>query len=209
GIKCYQCTSTKSWDDCVPGKNTTCPPESNTCAKLDIELEEQGQATKKFQKACVVKSKCNEAGCKLAGLFGVKVTKCDVNCCHSDLCNGVKVPMASSFLFCYQCKSLKSWDACVPGNDTLCPDHDPSQNNCLKVKIEGEKDGKNMNYFAKSCVEKDSCNLGGCKAAAQLLGMKFKDCVVNCCDTDLCNGAKVTMVSSFLFLACALVANFR
>ena len=91
GIKCYQCTSTKSWDDCVPGKNTTCPPESNTCAKLDIEEEEQGQATKKFHKACFVKSKWNEADCKLAGLFGVKVTKCDVNCCHSDLCNGVKV----------------------------------------------------------------------------------------------------------------------
>ena len=99
GIKCYQCTATKSWDDCVPGKNTTCPPDSNTCAKLDIEVEEQGQAKKKFHKACFVKSKCNEADCKLLGLFGVKVTKCDVNCCHSDLCNWVKVPMASSFLF--------------------------------------------------------------------------------------------------------------
>ena len=108
---------------------------------------------------------------------------------------------------CYQCKSLKSWDACVPGNDTLC--HERGQNNCLKVKIEGEKEGKNMNFFAKSCAEKKNCNKDGCKSAAEGLKMKFKDCDVNCCDTNLCNGAKVTMVSSFVFLACALVANFR
>ena len=108
---------------------------------------------------------------------------------------------------CYQCSSTKSWDDCIPGNDTACPF--PQLNSCLKVKIEGEKEGKNMNFFGKSCVEKENCNKDGCKSAAEGLKMKFKDCDVNCCDTNLCNGAKVTMVSSFLFLACALVANFR
>ena len=107
---------------------------------------------------------------------------------------------------CYQCVSTKSWDDCVPGKDTACAS---PLNSCAKVKLEGEKEGRNMIFFAKSCDEKQSCNKDNCKSAAQNLNMTFKDCDVNCCDTDLCNGAKVTMVSSFLFLACVLVANFR
>ncbi|CAH3171459.1 unnamed protein product [Porites lobata] len=108
---------------------------------------------------------------------------------------------------CYQCFSTKSWDDCVPGNDTACPF--PRLNSCLKVKLEGEKEGKNINFFVKSCDVKSNCYKDNCKSVAQNRNMKFKDCDVNCCDTDLCNGAKATMVSSFLFLACALVANFR
>ena len=47
-----------------------------------------------------------------------------------------------------------------------------------------------MNYFVKACVEKKNCNKDdGCKPAAQRLGMKFKDCDFNCCETDLCNGS--------------------
>ena len=108
---------------------------------------------------------------------------------------------------CYKCFSTKSWDDCVPGNDTACTS--PQLNSCLKVKLEGEKEGKNINVFVKSCDEKKNCYKDNCKSAAQKQNIKFKDCDVNCCDTDLCNGAKVTMVSSFLFLACALVADFR
>ena len=109
---------------------------------------------------------------------------------------------------CYQCTSIKSWDDCVPGNDTACPL--PTLDSCLKVKIELEnEEGKNVNAVVKSCAEKKNCNKDGCKSAAQALGVKVKVCDVNCCDTDLCNGAKVTMVSSFLFLACVVVANFR
>ena len=108
---------------------------------------------------------------------------------------------------CYKCFSTKSWDDCVPGNDTACPF--PQFNSCLKVKLEGEKEGKNVNFFVKSCTGKNNCYKDNCKSVAQNRNMKFKDCDLNCCDTDLCNGAKATMVSSFLFLACALVANFR
>ena len=80
----------------------------------------------------------------------------------------------------------------------------------MKVKIELEnEEGKNVNAFLKSCADKKNCNKDVCKSVAEELSMKVKDCDVNCCDTDLCNGAKETMVSSFLFLACVLVANFR
>ena len=107
---------------------------------------------------------------------------------------------------CYQCESPKSWDACVPGNNTACSSLPDS---CVKFRIEGEMGGKNVKAFYKGCALKKSCNQDGCKAVAQLLKMKLKTCDVNCCETDLCNGSKAAMVSSFLFLACALVANFR
>ena len=107
---------------------------------------------------------------------------------------------------CYQCQSLKSWDACVPGSNTACSSLPDS---CVKFKIEGELGGQNVKAFYKGCALKKRCNQDGCKAVAQLLKMKLKTCDVDCCETDLCNGAKVAMVSSFLFLACALVANFR
>ena len=107
---------------------------------------------------------------------------------------------------CYQCLSPKSWDDCVPGNNTACS---PLLDSCVKFKIEGELGGQDVKYFYKGCALKKRCNHDGCKVVARLLKMKVKTCDVNCCETDLCNGAKVTMVSSFLFLACALVANFR
>ena len=107
---------------------------------------------------------------------------------------------------CYQCQSLKSWDACVPGSNTACSS---LLDSCVKFKIEGELGGQNVKAFYKGCALKKRCNQDGCKAVAQLLKMKLKTCDVDCCETDLCNGAKVAMVSSFLFLACALVANFR
>ena len=107
---------------------------------------------------------------------------------------------------CYQCKSPKSWDTCVPENNTACAS---PLDSCVKFKIEGELGGLNVKYFYKGCALKTSCNQDGCKVVAQILKMKLTTCDVDCCETDLCNGAKVPMVSSFLFLACALVANFR
>ena len=107
---------------------------------------------------------------------------------------------------CYQCKSPKSWDTCVPGNNTACAS---PLDSCVKFKIEGELGGLNVKYFYKGCALKTSCNQDGCKVVAQILKMKLTTCDVDCCETDLCNGAKLPMVSSFLFLACALVANFR
>ena len=107
---------------------------------------------------------------------------------------------------CYQCQSPKSWDTCVPGNNTACAS---PLDSCVKFKIEGELGGLNVKYFYKGCALKTSCNQDGCKVVEQSLKMKLTTCDVDCCETDLCNGAKLPLVSSFLFWACALVSNFR
>ena len=36
-IKCYQCRSPKSWDDCVAGNDTTCASPLNSCVKVKLQ----------------------------------------------------------------------------------------------------------------------------------------------------------------------------
>ena len=99
-IKCYQCYSPQSWDDCVPDNNTDCSPGLDGCYKVHVTVEVKGKTGKSFLKGCTDKSVCNADGCKIVEPFlNVKVTECEIKCCHSDLCNGAKVPMASSLLF--------------------------------------------------------------------------------------------------------------
>lgn len=99
-IKCYQCYSSQSWDDCVPDNNTDCSPGLDGCYKVHVTVEVKGKTGKSFLKGCIDKSVCNADGCKTVVPFlNVKVTECEIKCCHSDLCNGAKVPMVSSLLF--------------------------------------------------------------------------------------------------------------
>ena len=86
GLKCYECKSEKSWDDCAKSEGD-CP------AVNDITCESR----KAFAKGCFLKSLCNNDFCKNQ-VPGVTFSKCDINCCDSDLCNGAKVPMMITLL---------------------------------------------------------------------------------------------------------------
>ena len=110
---------------------------------------------------------------------------------------------------CYQCISLKSWDGCIPENDTECAS---GLDSCVKFEVDGESQGVSTKAFYKGCALKSACNDDICKAQAP--SVTIKKCDVSCCQSDLCNEvnevneAKVPIVSSFLFLTCALVAFF-
>ena len=115
---------------------------------------------------------------------------------HSFVGHGIK---------CYQCDSQKSWADCVYKNDTTCPSDSEA---CVKAHIEAENSGTTINNFVKNCAKISDCK-DGCKFV-EGLGYDVKTCDVHCCDSDLCNGAKVPMVSGFLFLACPVaVFSFR
>lgn len=97
GLKCYQCQSDKSWDDCTK-KEVDFPSVTDiTCVKAFGEGKVAGASSKGFIKGCFLKSLCNNDFCKKQ-LPGVTFSKCDINCCDSDLCNGAKVPMMSTLL---------------------------------------------------------------------------------------------------------------
>lgn len=106
-IKCYQCASEKSWDDCVPGNDTTCSNSTGSCLQFEFDGEIPNTGTYRvFQKGCTMKSVCNDDICRRYRQGSI-VRKCNFKCCESDLCNrnilnssnGAKVPIVSGFLF--------------------------------------------------------------------------------------------------------------
>ena len=97
GLKCYQSQSDKSWDDCAKKEVDCLAVPDITCVKAYGEGKVAGVSSKGFFKGCFVKSLCNNDFCKKQ-VPGVTFSKCDINCCDSDLCNGAKVPMMSTLL---------------------------------------------------------------------------------------------------------------
>ena len=96
GLKCYQCQSTTSMEDCAKSqeeqdcKGVTEP----RCFTSTMEY----QQIKAYAKSCTTKALCDVADsgalkpCKDAG------GKCEYKCCDKDLCNKGTSPMVSILL---------------------------------------------------------------------------------------------------------------
>ena len=74
-----------------------CSDSEDHCAKEDVKAEISGQATEGFGKGCAKSSDCSAKNCKNVNP-SVKITKCEIDCCKGDLCNGAKVPMVSAIM---------------------------------------------------------------------------------------------------------------
>ena len=101
GLKCYECGSTKSWDDCAGvRKEVTCDSSSNRCVKGMKDGTDDDVSFALYAKGCVESSACDpdtSEFCKYSDKG--KVKKCEISCCSGDLCNGGKVPMISAIMF--------------------------------------------------------------------------------------------------------------
>ena len=107
-------------------------------------------------------------------------------------------------LECYQCASAKSWDDCTSNRKKVdCPS---DYNRCGKAYLEGKLVDTSIALYGKGCSSSSVCNQNTCKAFVQDPSTNIDKCELNCCEGDLCNGAKVLMVSAIMLLACALVA---
>ena len=90
-LKCNECVSLKSWDDCKnKTKVVTCLDSQDRCGKADIKAESSGVTGEVFVKGCATSSECSEKNCKKFSPSG-KITKCEVECCKGDLCNGAQL----------------------------------------------------------------------------------------------------------------------
>ena len=67
------------------------------CGKANVKEESSVEADEVFSKGCATSSQCSAKDCKLNDP-SVKITKCEINCCKGDLCNGAKVPMVSAIM---------------------------------------------------------------------------------------------------------------
>ena len=97
-LKCYQCRSLKSWDDCKSRtKEETCLYSQDRCGKAHVKAEISVATVEGFVKGCSTSSNCKAKNCKLI-YPDVKITKCEIDCCKGDLCNGAQVPMVSPIM---------------------------------------------------------------------------------------------------------------
>ncbi|XP_031553687.1 uncharacterized protein LOC116290692 [Actinia tenebrosa] len=109
-IRCYQCSSTKSYEDCEAiQKEKECqinvPGFDWTCGKLKSAVFLHNMTSMMYSRDCILLKECKEdAFCKSKrGSFEAKVGanatvrlsefSCEMHCCNEDLCNA-----ASSFL---------------------------------------------------------------------------------------------------------------
>ena len=84
-LKCYLCYSNKSWDECEKDKKIgVCyPKHGEVCVKIHlVENDDTEKGHKEaFVKMCGQAQLCTDKGCQK------KSKTCQVDCCHSDLCN--------------------------------------------------------------------------------------------------------------------------
>ncbi|KAA0719761.1 hypothetical protein E1301_Tti019155 [Triplophysa tibetana] len=96
---------------------------------------------------------------------------------------------------CYSCKSLES-DVCEETIET-CPG---SRNTC-KSSSEKKDGSSKWSVLVKECVPKEKCMIG-------IYGGETGLVSVQCCNTDLCNGADGVYKGSFLLLLSPLFFYF-
>ena len=82
-----------------------------------------------------------------------------------------------------------------------------SQDRCGKADIKAESSVAAAEGFAKGCATSSDCSADNCKSIYP--SVKITKCEIDCCKGDLCNGAKVPMVSAIMLLACAIIAFGR
>ena len=104
-------------------------------------------------------------------------------------------------LKCYQCLSTSSWGDCSQ-KEVTC---DSGFNACAKVYAKVKRDGVSVTEYAKSCSTQGICDATEsslCKG--QISG---GECVVNCCNTDLCNTAAIQVINVIFLVLCAFLAS--
>lgn len=83
GIKCYECSSTTSWADCVNRQyELTCPYQHDRC--MQFSNENTNNSTHTFFKKCAIQTQCSATFHKCQGR---NIIQCDFFCCMGDLCN--------------------------------------------------------------------------------------------------------------------------
>ena len=116
-----------------------------------------------------------------------------------------KLCFAGHDLECFKCVSSKSWDDCDSNKQVMTSPS--SYDVCGKISYEEKSKGVPSKFFVEACWAYSKCNRGVCRKEASK-SVTIDKRHVTCCKSDLCNGAKVPMVSALLLLACALATFF-
>ena len=77
-----------------------------------------------------------------------------------------------------------------------------SENQCFKAYEDIKKDGSSVKGYGKGCISAEDC-----KTATDTNACKKGTCEMDCCSGDLCNSARVPLVSAIILTLCAVVAT--
>ncbi|XP_020604392.1 uncharacterized protein LOC110043294 [Orbicella faveolata] len=102
-------------------------------------------------------------------------------------------------LNCHKCSSTKSWEDCSTDLSQLpCP-----QSDAICYKTHYTTNDGSFQTFGKSCGPESFCEKESNPICKDHLGPS--ECIVNCCDEDLCNGSPIARVSGLAVMSCILV----
>lgn len=104
-------------------------------------------------------------------------------------------------LQCRSCFALNSWENCDKVQFTMtCP---PGYDRCGKGYVEREGTGIHIKGYSRGCMNAKQCNPATNNACNLDDGStKVTKCDIYCCHGSMCNGTKLPMVSTIMFLAC-------
>ena len=98
-LKCYNCDSPTSFEDCDQNRREIfCPQAFEQCLKVNVEYNHQYRKIKSFSKSCHRSEQCSREtlpACKDAAKVDPK-SKCQFSCCTGDRCNAISKLVASS-----------------------------------------------------------------------------------------------------------------
>ena len=188
-FNCYQCSSTKNWDDFEANEERIACPPGFKCGKVHVEAKVGDIPVAMYAKGCTISPICNNDSCR--SFFtdsSANISKCEVNCCIGDLCNEVKEQTSGYGLKCYQCLSSAGWDDCDSNRkEILCA---TGATGCSTTYVEGKLKGNvSVSRYAKGCSTIKVCK-GRCRAFIRDPEIKITKCKMNCCKGDFCNEKK-------------------
>ena len=106
-LKCYTCSSTKSWEDCESTQSKkTCPEGQERCTKASTEYN----GTKSYSKDCLGEASCDNKDAYLRDCKAAQNSSCILTCCPGELCNrGTKHAMGVFLLVTCVVQGLLFW----------------------------------------------------------------------------------------------------
>ena len=98
GIKCQECASSISMEDCKKNeKEKDCGGSFDRCAKASLDYNISIGEVKLFGKGCSTKDVC-DVNMQFNSCKNVEGATCEFLCCDSDGCNSSVMPLISAFL---------------------------------------------------------------------------------------------------------------
>lgn len=186
----------------------TCPLGYDRCGNGYVERRGTGNLITGYSRGCANEKECdaatNTACNKDDG--STKVTECEITCCQGSLCND-ETKVTKNALQCQSCFSSSSWEGCDKvQKEVTCPS---GYDRCGKAIVARRGTGIHITGYSRGCMNANQCNSATNTACNLDEGStKVTKCDIHCCHGSLCNGTKLPMASTTLFLACVFAAFF-